>query len=366
MGFNGCVNCKIFKQCGGHQHPIIFAIGCANFAGGTAAAKTDDMNPNANDKFWTLWDDVGGLADYSVGQLRSIEPTGLPRYVPLLQDRHLHPPRALDAKVVALRLFQVVGLQPGRGYGVKYETAAQLRTAYHLAPDARVILVGVDEDPPLERFWQHRRTSHVCEALARLGLEVTIPNYSFFTCVPRFQILRNRKRILHDAERLSQAGVPVAVHLNAITNSDWAFWLAFLREHTEIATIALEFQTGPLANLAIGQEVFDKLDDLFDRVGRPLHVLLVGAARFYLQARERHWKFTLIDSKPFMFAQNRRVLEKDGTGSYSLKFIPTKPGSPVYHLFEANIKVYEKALLAGTDSLRERPKDDPNQSAFLW
>src|SRR5882762_7969535 len=102
MGLTGCINCKLFKQCGGHQHPIIFSIGCANFAESNGTAKTDDMNPNCNEKFWTLWDDVGGLVDYSVGTLRSINATSLPRYVPQLQGRHLNPPRTLNASVVAL------------------------------------------------------------------------------------------------------------------------------------------------------------------------------------------------------------------------------------------------------------------------
>lgn len=363
MGFTGCINCKLLKQCGGHPYPIISAIGCASFTGGTV--HTDDMDPNCEDRFWLLWDDVGGLVDYSVGSLRSINPSGLPRYVPQLQGRHLRPPRPLDADVVALRLFQVVGLRPGGDYGVKYTTADELRAAYHLSPRTRVILVGVDEDAPLERFWQHHRAHRICEALAKLGLEVTIPNYSFFTCVPRFQILRNRKRILLAAERLSQAGVRVAIHLNAITKADWAFWLTFLRQHPEVTTVALEFQTGPLANHAIGQQVFDALDELIDRVSRPLHILLIGAARFYLQARERRWHFTLIDSKPFMFAQSRRMIEKGRYGGYGLKFVPTQPGSPVYHLFEANLRVYEKMLLAGTESPLELPREDLNQAGFL-
>src|SRR5207248_2056019 len=146
--------------------------------------------------------------------------------------RQLRPPRPLAADVVALRLFQVVGLRRGGGYGPRFSTAIELRAAYRLSPGTRVILVGVDEDAPLERFWHHHRVHSVCEALAKLSLEVTIPNYSFFTCVPRFQILRNRKRILLAAERLSRAGVRVAIHLNAITKADWAFWLTFLREHT--------------------------------------------------------------------------------------------------------------------------------------
>lgn len=364
MGFNGCANCKLVKQCGGHDTPIIYQTGCANYAS-DVATDTDDMNPHFAERFWQLWSDVHGLYDYHVGPLRSIQGEQLPRYVPQLQGPHLQPSGSLSVKVAAIRLFQIVG-RTGAGYGVKFRTAAQLRQAYGLAPDTRVLLVGVDKDRPLESFWHHHQTHRVCESLAQLGLEVTIPNYSFFTCVPRFQILRNRKRILLVAERLSQAGVRVAIHLNALTKSDWTFWVDFLREHTEVTTVTLEFQTGPLADHACGQRVFDELDDLIDRVGRPLHILLVGAARFYTQARERRWNFTIIDSEPYMFAQHRRVLEKNKSGNYALRFIPTTPGAPVYHLFEANLKVYEKALIAGTVSPRELPKEDPNQSAFLW
>ncbi|MFO1514942.1 MAG: DUF4417 domain-containing protein [Verrucomicrobiota bacterium] len=363
MGMNGCRNCRIYAQCGGHHLPVIFQTGCANYVG-SEPTDTDDMNPHFAERFWQLWEDVDGLYDYSVGPLRSMSAAGLPRYIPQLQGRSLHPSRPLQLKVVALRLFQVIGLRRG-GYGVKYKTAAELRAAYRLAPDTRVILVGVDKDRPLERFWQHHG-SQVCEAIAGLNLEVTIPNYSFFTCVPSFQILRNRKRILLVAERLSKAGVRVALHLNAITEADWAFWVDFLREHTEVATVALEFQTGPLANHARGQQAFDELDNLLDRVGRPLHVLLVGAARFYLQARERRWNFTIIDSEPYMFAQHRRLLEKGKSGNFALRLVPTSAGAPVYHLFEANLRSYEKSLTAGTVSPRELPMESRNQAGFLW
>lgn len=365
MGLNGCVNCKLLKQCGGHPSPIIFSLGCANYTRDKKYTRMDDMNPNDFDRFVELWDDVGGLVNYSIGPVLSMTATGLPRYVPQLQGRHLHPPRPLDTKVVALRLFQVVRKQRGGGYGLKYQTAAEVRAAYCLAADTRIILVGVDEDPPLESFWQHHRTHNVCQALGRLGLEVTIPNYSFFTDVPRFQILRNRKRLLLVAERLSQAGVRVALHINAITKADWAFWIAFLLEHTEVTTVALEFQTGPLANHAVGQKAFDELNELIVRVGRPLHILLVGAARFYAKARERRWQFTIIDSEPFMFAQHRHILEKQKTGNFARRFVPTTPGAPVYHLFEANLRVYEKALIAGSVSPQELPKEDPYQPAFL-
>lgn len=365
MGFTGCVNCKLFEQCGGHQDPIIYRAGCVNYAGSKPPTNTDDMNPHFDEEFWRLWDDVGGLIDYSVGPLRPMSADGLPAYVPQLQGRHLRPSRPLALKVAAISLSDVLVSRPGGKYVVKYETADELRADYALAPDTRVILIGVDHDAPLERFWKKHRTHNICEALATLGLEVTVPNFSFFTCVPRFQILRNRKRILLAAERLSNAGVRVAPHINALTPSDWDFWIAFLREHAEVSTVTLEFQTGPLANHANGQKAFDALDELIDRVGRPLHILLVGAARFYSQAKERRWKFTIIDSVPFMYAQKRKLLSKERSGAFTLRSFPTQKGAPLHQLFEANVKAYETSLTTANDTPRDLPLEDPNQPALL-
>jgi len=356
----------LFKPCGGHPDPLIFKIGCANYAGNRPPIDTDDMNPHFPDRFWELWDDVGGLVDYSVGTLLPMTANGLPRYVPLLQGRHLRPSRSLATKVVALSLCDVLVSRRGGKYVVKYQNADDLRTAYRLTPDTRVILVGVDHDAPLERFWRKHRSQETCHALARLGFEVTPPNYSFFTCVPRFQILRNRKRILLAAERLSKAGVRVALHLNANTPADWAFWNTFLREHTEVSTASIEFQTGAMANHAFGQDTFNAIDDLLDQVSRPLHVILVGGARFCSQARERRWNFTVIDSRPFMFTQSRKLLERAAAGTFSLKPFPTQRGAPLHQLFETNVQAYEKMLNGGSDTPREATQEDPNQIELLY
>ena len=107
----------------------------------------------------------------------------------------------------------------------------QLRSGYKLRQDTRILLTGVDVDGPLETFWAEHRVSDVCKALTELDvIGVTIPNYSFFTDGPRFQILRNRKRILLVAERLSAAGVPVSLHIHGNTPRDWDFWLNFLKD----------------------------------------------------------------------------------------------------------------------------------------
>jgi hypothetical protein len=364
FGLNGCTNCILFKQCGGHLLPIIHELGCVNYANQTQPVDTDDMNPLFEDRFWELWDDVCGLEDYSVGRLRPVEATGLPRYLPLFKDRHMRRSRLLDAPVVALRLFDIIGRRKDGSYAPRYTTASALRTAYKLRQDTRVLLVGVDHDGPLENFWAEHRLHPVGERLADLGLlGVTVPNFSYFTCVPRFQILRNRKRILLAAERLSGAGVRVSPHLNANSEGDWLFWLGFLRDHPEVTTVTMEFQTGSRTNAAVGREAFDQLVALQDRLCRPLHPLLVGAARYYKEAQAKFGAFTVIDSQPFMQAVSRQVLAFEGS-RYFWKSTPTPMGAPLDDLIETNILYYEDKLSAGSDDEIECPAADPKQTEW--
>ena len=202
FGQNGCPNCLLFSECGGHPLPLIYRIGCANSAA-SVLGNTDDMHPNLEERFWELWRDTGGLADHSVSSLRPIETSGLPRYIPVLQNWHLWPAKPLALDVVSIPLFKVIGKLPGGGYGVRFPNGATLMRKFGLKEDTRIILRGVDHDPSIETFWAKHSCPGVLDALAALDLDVTIPNFSFFTCVTGFQIVRNRKRTLLCAERLA-------------------------------------------------------------------------------------------------------------------------------------------------------------------
>jgi len=365
MGQTGCTNCIVFQPCGGHPEPIIYQLGCVNYAATSAPINTDDMNPLSPERFWQLWDDVGGLVDYSVGKLLSLNKTGFPRYMPLLQGRQLRPSRPLAAPVVGIPFADILSKTASGKYGVKFPNAESLRAAYRLQPDAVVLLVGVDHDSPLEAFWAEHRSSGVCKSLATLGFGVTVPNFSYFTCVPRFQILRNRKRILLAAERLSEAGVRVSLHMNANTESDWLFWRDFLLEHTEVNCVTVEFQTGARIDSNFGRRTFDQLVTILEEVGRPVHCFLIGAARFYTEAAKRLSSFTVIDSVPFMHAQAREVLVKRSSGRYIWQKIQTRTGAPVYSLFETTLTQYKSALRDDADIASAESPRDANQIPML-
>ena len=367
LGVSGCSNCIVLQPCGGHHLPIIRSLGCVNYTNNTAPVNTDDMNPLFQEKFWKLWDDVDGLQDYTIGRLLSINSASLPPYLPQLQHRHLKCSRLLDVPIIALKLFDVLGKRPDGGYAPKYSTASALRAAYKLRPDSHILLVGVDDDAPIENFWAEHRISGVCEALAKLDLlGVTVPNFSHFTCVPRFQILRNRKRILLSAERLSNAGVKVSPHLHGITNKDWDFWFGFLKEHSEVTVVTMEFQTGARADSEVGRKDFEQLLECQNRLGRPLHPLLVGAARFYKEAKQGFRSFTIIDSQPFMQAINRQILTTDSSGRFFWKVSPKSKDAPLEELIETNILYYLDKLNGVSSEELGYQTQNPNQAELDW
>ena len=364
LGQNGCPNCLVFAECGGHPLPLIHHIGCANSAA-SVLGSTDDMHPNFEKRFWELWKDVGGLVDYSISTLRPIETSGLPRYIPILQNWHLRPAKPLALDIVAIPLFEIVRRLPGGGYGPRFPDGGTLRRRFGLKNNARIILCGVDHDSPLETFWAKHRVSGVLEALANLDVDVSIPNFSFFTCVTGFQILRNRKRTLLCAERLSQAGIRVSLHLNANTDAHWAFWLKFLSQHPEVSCVTVEFQTGALLDHEFGCYTFDHIVTLQNRLGRPLHFLLIGAARFYSRAVAELKSFSVVDSRPFICTTKRQMLVRTAKRDYVWQPFPTRQGSSLAPLFEHNLKFY-KGMLARKSEVLESVPEESRQLSFSF
>jgi hypothetical protein len=196
----------------------------------------------------------------------------------------------------------------------------------------------VDDDRKLERFWQYHNGHDVGSALSKLDLlGVTVPNFSFFNDATRFQILRNRKRIVLTCERLSTAGVNVSPHLNALTESDWEFWADFLMAHPEITVVCKEFQTGLKAS-ETGLRAYRELVKLQEKIGRPLHPVLVAGGRFYREAQKDFPdRFTVLDSTAFMGALARQVLTDHGTRQKWQK-MPTAPGEPIDVHFDQNVR----------------------------
>lgn len=359
-----CASCPWIKPCGGHQLEIIRAIGCANHANAKAPFDPNDMTPVDDDRFWELSDDVNGLFDFDISRIEPIHSHDLPTYIPLLQHPYSRT-GVFTGPIAALHLYQVFRKDRDGHYRCRFTNGAELRARYRLGPEVKIILCGVAVDRRLELFWAHHRQDAVAVHLARLGIiGVTVPNFSFFTDVTRFQILRNRKRIVLMTERLSEAGVPVAPHLNALTDRDWEFWYELLRDHPATSVVTLEFQTG-LATQDEGREALQRVANLQQKLGRLLHPILVAGAKHYLEAQSLFTRFSVLDSRPFMEAQARRMLVGDAEKGFRWMKTPTATGEPIDRLFATSAALYpEKLKIAPAEEIYV-PWSDPAQMELL-
>jgi hypothetical protein len=287
--------------------------------------------------FVRVLEDCGGLSSSGRWDLQQCPAQSLPPYVPMIHHgyRRAEP---LDWPIVALPTFAVTRVRTGTGEIIA--SADELKLRFRLGQKTRVILVSVDEDQRLEHYWSKRHRYGLPQALARLGIEqITGPNFSFPTNVPRTDHLTNRRRTLICCEEFSRAGLSVVPHLNAINQKDWDTWRDVLRDHTDVHFVSKEFQTGgSLAKIGIWH--IRQTLELEQRLGRALHLIAVGGAR-HLNLLVELSGYTIIDSVPFMKTCFRRMWSSHLKG-WTLKRTP--PGAPLNKMLLANICRYSQLL----------------------
>lgn len=304
---------------------------------------TCDWTCQRNDHFVDRLRDVKGLLEAPVQELRAPAIESLPTYIPLVQHEFgLEQPEL--PPVVALPTSRVFRPMRGGSYGGHYAGADDLRKSFHLSPSTRVLLISVAEDNYLERYWENRTPHDVPRKIAELEIDaMTIPNFSYFDDAPRTHTLWNRRRMAIVAEELSNAGVGVIPHLNALTQHDWDYWAALLRSQPQLRFVTKEFQTGT-AEPQIGRRAFERLRWLQDEVERDLHPILVAGSRFLGELPRYFKSFTLVDSVPFMRAQHRHEAQAVAPRNLSLRWVKreTAQGEPLDELLGRSLGEYQK------------------------
>jgi hypothetical protein len=200
----------------------------------------------------------------------------------------------------------------------------------------------------LERFWEYLEERQYPEKLATLGITyITAPNFSFPLDVPRPEHLVNRSRSLKCAERFTRAGLNVIPHLNAYNETDYEAWSDFLKEHSGISIVALEFQTG-LSKVQKAKWHISKLLNIQQSLGRGLHLIAVGGRR-HLRLLTGFSGISIIDSVPFIRTTKRRRLElSDGKWNFSR----TKVQASLHSLLQYNVATYSKLVDAKFEKMK--------------
>ena len=317
--------------------------------------------PNCHfDKFLEMSVEVGGFGFDTATQFRPLQPR-LPLYIP----KHQHSSNRSVAQRIpwlAVDFRSLLRLDRKREHLLpRFSSASEMKAAHCVSDDTNVLLIGATDDPQIELFWEYHQVDGLAAALHQMGIAAaTTPNYSFFTNVNRTRVLHNRKRMLLVAKRLSDAGLPVALHLNALTRADWDRWFEILNAQQGMCVVAKEFQTGNKI-VENGEKAWDELSRLEQRLGRPLHVVAVGGAQFLSYAAQRVTSVTLVDSAVAMktSVRQRAVLRRGNELIWRPS--PTLPREPLDDLWAWNARVYGRWVEQTITEARGNETADPRQ-----
>ena len=345
-----CNGCLHFADCGGIEPELnlfntdcVQANCCRPWADGSedVLPDCDNVCPN-NPKYLELLREVGGLSFHDLPAIPQ-SAVDLPRYIPLIYRRYVRK-FTVNWPMVALDTYQVMKLEKNRMETVA-ECPDSLRRTFGLSSDATVMLRGVDDDRPLERYWSHRRRDCIPQRLGRLGVSLAVgPNFSHFLDVPRYDNLFNRKRQLLCLAEFVEAGLNPVPHLNAAQPGDWRYWRRFLAENPSITVVAVEFETGNRSRCEGGRAV-KELVNLQQSTGRRLHPLVIGGTQFLERIATDFQAGSFVDSTPFMKTVYRQsFVSLAATGKHRWRKSPTAPNELLDRLLIHNLRSYSDWL----------------------
>src|SRR3546814_18220547 len=128
---------------------------------------------------------------------------------------------------------------------LRYPDRTALSQKFGIDPNARLVVSGVARDKKIERYWAAKDRPAMLQQLAALDIAlITPPNYSVLTDVPRTDNLHAMKRILMATGEMLQAGLPLAIHENAHTETHLCPRGEVITESPQIPHLVFAFTTG--------------------------------------------------------------------------------------------------------------------------
>jgi len=336
-----CFGCQWRRDCGGFHSGRLFSNcfveTCCKFT------RKDKRWCNAvcpyKDDFEAWLEDTRGLRFDDLSPFSQPD-LDFPLYIPVIyhRSRRVEP---LDWPIVSLHTYRALRIRRGshKTYQAISNNPHGLRDAFLLSSNTKIVLRGIADDDPLERYWENRLDADAPQQLAQLNIYAAIgPNFSGYLDLPRTDHLYNRRRHLMCLNELRLAGLATIPHLDAVMPGDWQFWQRFLQANASIRVVAIEFQTGNRSPTE-GRKVIDQLVALQTEIGRQLHLVLVGGAQFVEYVAPRYERFTVIDTIPFWNTVHRRRFDL-AAGKKPWRQVLTESGQPLDDALIENIRDY--------------------------
>jgi hypothetical protein len=333
----GCLGCSDKGMCGG-QNKRQDGMSCLDDCCHTPEA-CELMCPINTRLFVDMYREVNGFDLQNVPRAAALPSPPLPPYVPLIyhNSNRVGP---LEIEAAAIPLHKLYNKKDG---ALRYKSPAELRNAFGIAKETKLVLVGSGRDQPIENWWRlSSRRIELTKELSDLDVSmITSPNYSVFTDVPRYDNLRNIKRIALAWQEIVASGVPSALHMNGRTVQDYRRLSRFMSERTEVTDISFEFRTGGGWG---GRRPFhvQHLSRAVSSLRRSINLVMIGglpSVHYLAPAFER---VVYIDTSAFMTAAYRQGLFQGNDGSILKVTASTQRGESIGPLLEANIRAMRR------------------------
>jgi hypothetical protein len=330
----GCAACRDREICGGlHVRPGLFD--CLQYCCGdpNGCDRVCPTNPTFPDRVR----EVGRFSLSNVPQSPALSVDPLPRILSVVFHGNRRQAPA-NAEVFALPLHKLIDRRSG---SPRFAGPTELRAAFRLHPEARIVLSGVDRDAALERWWglgEAGRRRNI-QSLLACGVSMTsTPNFSLFIDRPRWDDLHAMKRIAIVFAEFMSEGMPTALHVNGRTVADFERWAEFIADHVEVTHLAYEFGTGAgWAGRRIQHATW--LARVAAAVGRPLHLVLRGGMDVLPILDAAFASVTTLDTSAFMKAMMRQRAMFDDSGNLTWMPVMTAAGAPLDQLFAENLEL---------------------------
>lgn len=285
--------------------------------------------------------EVQGFSLDNVPRCPVLAPPTLPPVVPVLYHGYRRQGR-LRAPAVAVKLHSLFDHKTGR---LKYNSREAVAAWFGFDPASRLIIVGVDDDPLIEPYWSAGRANKLYAALSAIKPDlVTVPNFSTFANVVRWDNLHGIKRIALSWSEFVLSGIPTSLHLNARTDKDWERWTEFIREREEVRSIALEFATGG-AVARRGRYSVKKLLELAKAVPRDLQLVIEGGCKYLNELKQEFHDVVFLDTTSHMKSMKRKRFIYIPGQQEGWVANPTPRGQPIDALLQHNVTEVAKSII---------------------